>query len=220
MQGKWIKLITAAVVACLGIGHNNSLAAVLHLKGGQKIEGEYLGGTKSEVNVKVGSQTLKFKVAEVVAVIFDSGSYTQPATSGQDDFSTAAKAALRSLKALDSVAEGGVTYNDYGPRVSDTKIKVNEFLDEYGQSQMLPDFIEHLSVAMAYYVEASTAWSAKMTKSYKQVPPDSYVYKCGKWARVSSKNEFYQIVGLDIPSLWACAKAEILTAEAILKIKK
>ena len=101
-------------------------ADVLELKSGQKLEGQYAGGSKDEVRFQVGSQTLKFPIAEVSKIIMG--------TAGQEDFRKAAGEALRQLKALNSVIEGGIAYQDYARRVSDAKIKVDQFLDEYKPS--------------------------------------------------------------------------------------
>lgn len=98
------------------------LADVLELKSGQKLEGQYAGGSKEEVRFQVGSQTLKFRLAEVSRITIG--------TSGQEDFLKAAKEALRQLKGLASAVEGGIAYRDYAPRVTDARIKVDQFLDE------------------------------------------------------------------------------------------
>ncbi len=67
-------------------------ADVLELKSGQKLEGQFAGGSKEEVRFQVGSQTLKFPIADVSRITIG--------TAGQEDFRKAAKEALRQLKAL------------------------------------------------------------------------------------------------------------------------
>ncbi len=76
-------------------------ADILELKSGQKLEGQSAGGSKDEVRFQVGSQTLKFPIAEVSRITIG--------TAGQDEFHKAAKDALRQLKALTSVTQGGTT---------------------------------------------------------------------------------------------------------------
>jgi len=123
-------------------------ADVLELKDGQKLEGQFAGGSKDEVRFQVGSQTLRLPIAEVSRITMG--------ITGQNDFPKAAREVLRHLKALASVAEGGTTYQNYSPRVEDLKIKIDQFLDEYRASP-LPEFNEHIADSLGFYVAASSA---------------------------------------------------------------
>ena len=197
-------------------------SATLQMKSGQKVEGEYLDGSSTEVRIKVGSHTLKFKISEIAAIIFDESSVSQ------DEFTKAAKDVLRSLKGLAAVAEAGVTYNDYSPRVSNAKIKVNEFLEEYKDAPM-PEFSQHVIDAIDYYVAASTAWNAKITKS-ASIPILDPFRKCKALAD-ALKDKLRNFPGDEhdpvfesiyysnhsMPYLWYCAKDKISQAESLLK---
>ncbi len=130
-------------------------ADVLELKSGQKLEGQYAGGSREEIRFQVGSQSLRFAIAEVSKITIGSA--------GQEDFYKAAKEALRQLKALASVVEGGTTYQNYSPRVEDAKIKVDQFLDEYKASPV-PKFNEYLADSLGFYVAASSSWNLRMLR--------------------------------------------------------
>lgn len=194
-------------------------ADILELKSGQKLEGQYVGGSKEEIRFQVGSQTLKFPVAEVSRITIG--------TSGQEDFYKAAKEALRQLKALASVVEGGPTYRDYAPRVTDAKIKVDQFLEEYRASP-LPRFNQHVAGSLGFYVAAASAWNAKVSRTgARELARDPYVLRCSplqeEVARmrggISSPDELsdgvtIQVIG--IPILWKCAHNSMIDAEKVL----
>lgn len=194
-------------------------ADVLELKSGQKLEGQYAGGSKDEVRFQVGSQTLKFAVAEISRITFG--------TTSQDDFLKAAKDVLRQLKALASTVEGGITYRDYAPRVTDAKIKVDQFLDEY-KSSPLPRFNEHVADSLGFYAAAATAWNAGISKSAEgllAIAGNKYVPKCAPLQEEVARHEgkfdpaiTIAIVGMR--PLWECARSSMLDAEKVLQVTR
>ena len=213
-------------------------ADVLELKSGQKLEGQFAGGSKDEVRFVVGSQTLKFPIAEVSRITIGSGA--------QDDFHKAAKEALRQLKALASVTEGGITYRDYAPRVSDAKIKIDQFLDEYKPSPV-PKFNERVADSLGFYVAASSAWNLKLLRPEEarnaslRLLENEYIRQCAPLQKAMPPSDEMEIpdlsrltpqkrtvkmpgfrliwaieAGYGLPLLWECARNSMIDAEKAL----
>ena len=208
-------------------------ADVLELKSGQKLEGQYAGGSKDEVRFQMGSQTLKFPIAEVSKITMGTG--------GREDFHNAAKEALRQLKGLASVVEGGTTYSDYARRVTDAKIKVDQFLDEY-KSSPLPLFNEQIADILGFYVTVSSAWNRKLSSRGSDwaenrlfnanLARNTYVRNCAPLqALVALRrsepgyNEFrlpqdvaegVTIIVEGLQPLWECARNSLIDAEKVL----
>ena len=208
--------VAITVVALLTLLWPASVQAdVLELKNGQKLEGQYAGGSKDEVRFQVGSQALKFPIGEVSRITMGNP--------GQEDFRKAAIEALRQLKALASVAEGGTTYQDYARRVSDAKIKVDQFLDEY-RSSPLSKFNEHIADSLGFYVAASSAWNVKVSQNpFSNLAQNPYILKCapiqeeiaqGRRTRPNAQDEVTIMFG--IPRLWECARNSVIDAEKAL----
>ncbi len=206
-------------------------ADVLELKSGQKLEGQYAGGSKDEVRLQVGSQTLKFPISEVSRIAIG--------TAGQEDFYKAAKEALRQLKALTSVTEGGTIYRNYSTRVEDVKIKVDQFLDEYKPSP-LPKFNQQIADSLGFYVVASSVWNAKQLgisanaiEAGFPILQNEYVSKCPplqvamarslektrKDPRRTTSDQWVNSATLvfdGLPLLWECARNSLIDAEKAL----
>ena len=202
---------------------SSSSAAMLLLKNGQRVEGAFVGGSDKEVRMQVGSQTLKFAVDEIAQIVFDPAAVAQGYQS--TPFEQAAKEVLRELKALQSVVTGGVTYQDYGRRFSDAKIKVDAFIDEYRESPV-PAFNEHVSDAIGYYNAASTAWSRKITVGETEsLANNPYCLKCvalqkaiDDFAAIDKRkrnrmNDGIHIAISGMSPLWECASDAIAQAE-------
>ena len=215
-----IRVLCASLLVIVGVWSSSVLAEVLELRNGQKIEGQFAGGSKDELHFQVGSQTLKFPVGEVARITFG--------TVAQEDFSKAAKEALRQIKALASVVEGGITYRDYAPRVSDAKIRVDQFLDEYKPSPV-PAFNAHISDALEFYVAASSVWNAGISRrGYEEIQVSPYVQKCaalqeivetflGTQRRLSGIPQRGMVIASAGPQpLWQCARASLNEAEKAL----
>jgi hypothetical protein len=210
-------MTAVAIVICLLTIPGFAFAAVLQLKSGQKVEGDFVGGTSSEVQIKVGSQVLKFNVNEIAIIVFDSTAFAQKQNSPKNSFSQAAKEVLRPLRAIDSVVEAGTNYNNYAPRVSDAKIKVDEFLREYSKSP-IPEFNNHIAAAIAYYTEASTAWNAKVSKSFAEIPPNAYIFNCKECGEQTRTSQFWDVIAqFFVPCIWECARNEIIKAEQLVR---
>jgi len=198
-----------------------ALADVLELKNGQKVEGQFAGGTREEIHFQVGSQTLRYPIAEVARITMGSQS--------QEDYRKAAREALRQVKALASVVEGGTTYRDYGPRVSDAKIKVDQFLDEF-KSSALPMFNAHIADALGFYIAASSAWNARISRSgYEGLARNSFAQKCAPLQQLVIQGRAGGLGGLSqdaidgiavavggVQPLWECARTSLGEAERAL----
>jgi len=206
-------------------------ADVLELRSGQKLEGQYAGGSRDEIRFQVGSQTLRFPITEVAKIAIG--------TARQEDFRRAGREALRQLKALASAVEGGITYHDYAPRVTDAKIKVDQFLDEWRPSPH-PLFNEHIADSLGFYLAASTAWNLRVSNAGGSQGParqllminlstNPYIRKCAPLQEMLlrrrsepdyNKYGFPEAVAdgvhimLDTPKpLWECARNSTIDAE-------
>ena len=71
---------------------------------------------------------------------------------------TAAAGAIKALKALQSVTTIGVTYREYGSRVADAQIAVDEALPDIFDSRLK----DEIKSAMKQYGEALTFWSESL----------------------------------------------------------
>jgi hypothetical protein len=213
-------------------------ADVLELKNGQKLEGRYAGGSKEEIRFQVGSQTLRFPTGEVSKITIG--------TSGKEDFRKTAREALRQLKALASVAEGETTYRDYAPRVSDAKIKIDQFLDEHKPSPV-PKFNEYIADSLGFYVAASAAWNTRLLgpeekrNASLRLLENDYIRKCTPLQKAMPPSDEMVIpdplssaaqkrtvkvpglrlawaieAGYGIPLLWECARNSLIDAEKAL----
>lgn len=191
---------------------------VLELKSGQKLEGQYAGGSRDEVRFQVGSQTLRFPLAEVSRLTIGSAA--------QGDFQRAAKDALRQLKALASVTAGGTTYQLYSARVEDAKVKIDQFLDEFKPSPAAK-FTEAVADSMGFYVAASSVWNAKVSRTgYENLTVNPCVLKCPPMLEGFSHDGIKGLVPGDLahgmamtyrlPLLWECARNALLDAEKAL----
>ncbi len=214
-----LKTIRRFLVVLLALLAASAWADTLELRDGQTLTGQYAGGSKEEVRFQVGSQTLRFPLAEVSRLTIGAAAQT--------DFQRAAKDAIRQLKALASVTEGGTTYQNYSARVEDAKVKIDQFLEEHRVSP-LPNFNESLAESLGFYVTASLVWNAKISNEadISELPRNPYVQKCGVLQRAVSEQvrkkgqadwyvEFL-ISETGTPYLWQCARNFLLDAEKAL----
>jgi hypothetical protein len=110
--------------------------------------------TSRAVSIEVGGQTITFTRDKVRAIYFGSASNVASQPSPRDE-------ALRALKGVQSAVEGGISYRDYTPRVTDAKIVVDRYLD--GGKSDLDAAKAPIAAAMGYYTLASNAWSVKIS---------------------------------------------------------
>jgi hypothetical protein len=192
-----------------------SSAAVLELKTGQKVEGDYAGGSATEIKLKVGSQILVFPVQDVSRLHF-----IAPASEG--DFSGDSLKALRILKSLQSVTKAGVNLGEYSRRVNDAAIEIDAFLDKYKGAEQQGVLTEVREV-MKLYSLASRAWSGAIARSWVSVT-DEDLQRCH-----ALREEFAimyphpggpgYLLTESARKLWSCADERLTKVEDLIKPK-
>ncbi|MBI4382167.1 MAG: hypothetical protein HY574_13395 [candidate division NC10 bacterium] len=220
-----LRTIGRSVIVFLALWTASAWADTLELRDGQTLTGQYAGGSKEEVRFQVGSQTLRFPLTEVSRLTIGSAA--------QAEFQRAARDALRQLKALASVTDGGTTYQNYSSRVEDAKIKIDQFLDEH-KSSPISKFNGHITDSLGFYVAASSVWNAKVSKLnslfYGPIFQNTYVRKCGPLqnallrGRAERGSQQYSqditdtvTIQFDgVPLLWECARNSMIDAEKAL----
>lgn len=210
-------------------------ADMIELKTGERVEGTLKHTTNTEVAIEVGGQTITFDRTRVRAIYFGAAPVPSPGTARQ----SALTEALKTLKGLQSVTQGGITRVDYAPRVSDARIKVDQYLSEAGTGSTPAKQAIHK--AMEYYSIAANAWTTK-TKIFGQpvieLPVDvaRVLDECqGFKAHVARLRDQHRIrpgvdasiygvtvsgraVMVDGPEIiWACASDELVKAEELLR---
>jgi hypothetical protein len=205
-------------------------ADVIELKTGQRVEGTLTQTTSVSVVVEVGGQTITFDREKVRAIYFGAApaaSLAQP--SARDE-------AMKALKGLRSVAQGGIAYRDYAPRVSDAKIVVDRYL---GEGQESPDRAP-IRESMEYYVYAASAWNSSVSRSgYEEIAVNPLMQRCqplmaelGRsqrddallWRSTDPRMRLMTagilIGSRGVPIIWACAADKITEAEKLLGVTK
>jgi uncharacterized protein YfaQ (DUF2300 family) len=135
---------------------------------------------------------------------------------------------MKALKGLASIAQAGVTYRDYAPRVLDAKVVVDRSL------QSSPD--EAIGAAMRLYVFVSSAWSVTLAEGdYESIGNDRALADCP--TATTAINAAVRRLGYAprnltpayvrgflikeaFPAFWACASDKIAEAEKALGEKK
>ncbi len=214
-----LRAIRRFAALLLALWTASAWADTLELRDGQTLTGQYAGGSKGEIRFQIGSQTLRFPLAEVSRLTIGAAA--------QSDFQRAAKDALRQLKALASVTEGGTTYQNYSARVEDAKVKIDQFLDEHRASP-LPQFNASIADSLGFYVAASLTWNAKISNAADiyELPRNPYVQKCealqhavSEQVRKKGQADWYVAFLISeggTPYLWECARNSLLDAEKAL----
>jgi len=188
-----------------------STAAVVELKTGQKVEGDYLGGSASEIKLKVGSQMLIFPIQEVNRLHF-------VATTAEAGFASDSLKALGVLKGIQSVTKAGVNLSEYSRRANDAVIEIDSFLDKYKESDQ-QGMLAEVRQAMELYNLASRAWSGDVTKKWITLT-DGYYELCpalqaGTGVIYLPMLRYSVLSDLSLPVLWSCADERIGKAEAL-----
>ena len=127
-----------------------AFADVIELKTGQRVEGTLKQATPAGVSIEVGGQTITFEGERVRAIYFG----TAPAPIVAQP--TPRDEAMKALRGLRSVTEGGINQRDYAPRASDAKIVV----DRYRADVPADVARDAISESPGFYVFAATAWNA------------------------------------------------------------
>jgi len=204
-----IRLALIVAVAIVGVLVDRLGADVIELKNGQRIEGTLKQADQSTVTVEVGGQSVTLKAGQVKAIYYGTAAGTTPAA-GTTTAPSPATAALRALKDLQSVVKGGVSFRDYGPRVTNANIEVDRFLETpiSGDEEVRSAFRD----AIAFYHAAGHLWSVKMrgTKGLSpaqmdlEFPGDAVLFNKCPGTQTPTKN----IITLDINNLTAKGQAQ------------
>jgi len=136
-----------------------------------------------------------------------------------------AMTAMNELRGLRSITQAGVTYRDYSPRVLDSKVKIDRYLDESGGS---PEFKVVIREAMEMYVFASLVWNARITKTSWQVSGHPAIDLCPplKDERDTARDRAIResrapevlagwAIENNIPMIWTCASERIKQLETL-----
>jgi len=216
-------LYVAALALSLAVP---AIADVIELKTGQRVDGTLKQATPVSVSVDVGGQTITFDGEKVRAIYF--GAAPSPVASQP----SARDEAMRALKALRSVAQGGITYRDYAPRASDAKIVVDRYL---GEGRDVPER-SVIREAMEYYTYASSAWGASLSgdvAGFQTTGASPLIKRCPAltaelerskreqpylWRGTAMETATAGIVigGRGVSAIWSCAADKIAEAEKLL----
>lgn len=82
-----------------------------------------------------------------------------------------AKSLLKALKKIQSRTEVGITYPDYLPILSDTKLEFNSFKSSQA-SKEFPEFLSASTEAIEMYNIASAVWNNQIVRSNSPNPSD------------------------------------------------
>ncbi len=201
---------------------------MIELKTGQRVEGNFKRATPNGVVIEVGGQDIRFKMDQGRAIYFGRAPGVPP---GQP---SSLREAIRSLKALQSVASGSVTYSEYASRVNDVKIVVDRSLEEADRDDgILRDAVK---VAFDYYVLVSSLWNNKVGtgSQYKTASENPLVKQCAPTMQVittvrhftvpyselrsSERGGLVMLYGL--PGLLSCASEKVTEAEQLARRTK
>ncbi len=206
-------LISAVLVLSLA---GTASSDTVELTGGQRVEGQVKQVNSVVVSVIVGGKTISFERPKVLAIYFGSFSPTQASPQP-----ALLKEALQALKDLESVTRAGVTYADYTPRVSETKIRVDRYLGSKNADANIKRLMDE---AMGLYVFAREAWSSRIRND-----KGDQIYNHGKINLCPGLREYIDsrqpnppltiqevreiAVWESMPALWKCASDRITDIE-------
>jgi hypothetical protein len=205
-------LLLACVLVFLASIAMIAHADVVELKTGQRIEGTLKQATPASVSVEVGGQTITFEGEKVRAIYFGAASAAALPPSLRDD-------AMKTLKSLRSVVEGGVNYRDYATRMSDTKIAVDRYLAGGDEDAARPP----IRLAMGFYAMAASAWNARITENRDaiiRIGAHPLVQECEvlKSSPVRLKSSGLPMFSVEL--IWSCAADKIAEAEKLIAEEK
>jgi len=201
-----------------------SFSATILLKNGQKIDGDFVGASADEIQFEVASQILKIKVQAISYIAFDKSIPTKLNASNGDHFKSDREKVLRSLKALKSVVEVGVNYDDFSQRVLDTQVKIDEYLSKYKKAGY-PSFNTAVSNSMGFYAAARSAWELRLMETDlagewlrkgEMLCQNRYIQACSALKnRLDTENSEPSVIlaAYGIYDLWECAGDSLLKAE-------
>jgi hypothetical protein len=211
-------------------------ADTIELKTGERIDGAFRQAGAAGVLIETAGQSITIPLDKVQAIYF--GSATKPRV---DVGPTPYQDAIDALRALRSVAEAGINYQNYSPRVLEAKVKVDRYLSSAGDTEVQQ--VAAMRIAMREYQLASEAWNASISNDVfrqaavgKVLAEDPDIAKCAAiQERVQAMTESTQasnrqfrmkfdptvtmaLIGQKeaaVP-LWTCAAVRVQEAERLL----
>jgi hypothetical protein len=141
-----IGLVSAALLLVSSISVPPVSADVVELRNGQRAEGAFKDADDSAVRIEVGGRIVTFTPAEVRAI------YDGPAPAPPEPTQLRAQLperdkALGTLAMLRSVAQTGVTYQEYAPRLSEAQVAVDRYLQAEEGAPAVADSFHFYSLA-------------------------------------------------------------------------
>jgi hypothetical protein len=127
----------------------------------------------------------------------------------------AAKSAIKALRKMDAAAQVGVSYQEYGSRLIDTKAEVDEALSQIPEGKVKREI--HLS--MEAYTDANMAWSNLIdtgtTMFFTQMPPAPALIRKYSIPAKTSENDALDRQTM-FTYIWKAARAHIDRAASLL----
>lgn len=123
--------------------------ATVTLKNGDVLKGKLVNLGMIELEILVGGVRQKLQLHDVARIDFAAESALAPAPD------KAALAAIKALRKVDSAVSVGVNLQEYGTRVADAKIAVDEAMPDIPSGEVK----DEIKKAMDAYAEALKFWS-------------------------------------------------------------
>jgi hypothetical protein len=133
--------------------------------------------------------------------------------------------AMKGLRGLQSVANAGISYREYSPRVLDAKTKVDEYLRVSAGTEVKT----MVASTMEYHVLASSFWNKHViTRNFRE---RQELFSIARWklatlvpacpgAEATVGGVPYEGVSLLLSELWSCASKTLIGAEELLQQKQ
>jgi hypothetical protein len=190
-------------------------ADTVELKTGERLDGIFRQAGAAGVVIETAGQAITIPLDKIQAIYF--GAAVRVRT---DAGPTPFQDALDALKALRSVTESGVTYRDYTPRVLDTKVKVDRYLNSAGDTE--GQQVAAIRLAMRAYELASRTWTANIKdlesmRSLVNGLNEPEILKCDSVRSfMRDKHRVWLNPASAASPLWTCGGAKVAEAERLL----
>jgi hypothetical protein len=129
------------------------LPVTVKLKSGNDVTGKFAGANDHALTLTTDSGSQEIRLSDIATIQF---SAEVPVAT--DAFS---REAIKALRRLDSAVSVGLTYREYGTRLVDTKVAVDEQLEKVAEGELKMEIMR----AMSDYKKASQLWELKVTES-------------------------------------------------------
>jgi hypothetical protein len=198
------------VGVCILLRAGLAPADVVELKNGQRVEGTLKQLSLTSVSIEVGGQVIILDSTKVRTIHFGSA----PPSLLPNVQPTPAQDALRALKDLQSATGASLTYRDYGPRVSDTKIRVDRYLElpEQGDAKVRAA----IALALNSYVALGSLWGNKLNgpvgaPAFKVYVQAQDAFQSCKQPGISQKIADFSVMGSSeaLPAMLECASERV-----------